>query len=105
MTSTIRFGRIAGIEIGAHWTWLMVVALVVWSLAVSVFPAENPDLTPGTYLLMALVASLLFFASLLAHELGHAVQARRDGVLRAGSSIPPAISSWRTAASSSESLK
>lgn len=80
MTSTIRFGRIAGIEIGAHWTWLMVVALVVWSLAVSVFPAENPDLTPGTYLLMALVASLLFFASLLAHELGHAVQARRDGV-------------------------
>jgi Zn-dependent protease/CBS domain-containing protein len=81
MTSTIRFGRIAGIEIGAHWTWLMVVALVVWSLAVSVFPAENPDLSPAAYLLMALVAALLFFASLLAHELGHAVQARRDGVV------------------------
>jgi Zn-dependent protease len=80
MTSTIRFGRIAGIEIGAHWTWLMVVALVVWSLAVSVFPAQNPDLAPAAYVLMALVAALLFFASLLAHELGHALQARRDGV-------------------------
>ncbi|MGZ6671246.1 MAG: site-2 protease family protein [Solirubrobacteraceae bacterium] len=81
MASTIRFGRMAGIEIGAHWTWPMVVALVVWSLAVSVFPGENPDLSPAAYLLMALVAALLFFASLLAHELGHAVQARRDGVV------------------------
>lgn len=80
MSSTIRFGRIAGIEIGAHWTWLMVVGLIVWSLAADVFPAANPDLAPAAYLAMALVAATLFFASLLAHELGHAVQARREGV-------------------------
>jgi len=80
MTSTLRFGRIAGIEVGAHWTWLLVVALVVWSLAAGVFPAENPGLAPGVYVAMAVVAAALFFASLLAHELGHAVQARRDGV-------------------------
>jgi Zn-dependent protease/CBS domain-containing protein len=84
MTSTIRFGRIAGIEIGAHWTWLLVVGLVVWSLAAGVFPDTNPGLEPATYLAMALVAAALFFASLLAHELGHALAARRDGVPIAG---------------------
>lgn len=80
MTSTFRFGRIAGIEIGAHWTWLLVVALVVWSLAATVFPATSPDLSSQTHVVMALAAAALFFASLLAHELGHALQARRDGV-------------------------
>jgi Zn-dependent protease/CBS domain-containing protein len=80
MTSTFRLGRVAGIEIGAHWSWLLVVALVVWSLADGVFPATNPGLADGTYLAMAAVAAVLFFASILLHELGHALQARRDGI-------------------------
>jgi len=80
MTSTIRFGRIAGIEVGAHWTWLLVVAMVVWSLAAAAFPETHPGLSAGVYLLMALCAAGLFFLSLLGHELGHAVVARRDGV-------------------------
>ena len=80
MTATFRLGRIAGIEIGAHWSWLLVVALVVWSLADGVFPDTNPGLADGTYLAMAIVATLLFFASILLHELGHAVQAQREGI-------------------------
>ena len=80
MTSSLRFGRVAGIEVGAHWTWLLVAALVVWSLAAGVFPQTNPGLGGVAYALMAVVAAALFFASLLAHELGHALQARRDGV-------------------------
>jgi len=80
MSSTFRIGRIAGIELGAHWSWLLVVALVVWSLADGVFPETNPGLDDGTYVAMAAVAALLFFASILLHELGHAVQARRDGI-------------------------
>jgi len=80
MTTSLRFGRVAGIEVGAHWTWLLVAALVVWSLAAGVFPSSNPGLGGGTYTLMAVIAAALFFASLLAHELGHALQARRDGV-------------------------
>jgi Zn-dependent protease len=80
MTSSVRFGRVAGIEVGAHWTWLLVAALVVWSLAAGVFPQANPGLGGTVYTLMAIVAAALFFASLLAHELGHALQARRDGV-------------------------
>ena len=80
MTSTFRFGRIAGIEIGAHWTWLLVVAMVVWSLAAAAFPDTNPGHGAGIYLLMAVSAATLFFLSLLGHELGHALVARRDGV-------------------------
>jgi hypothetical protein len=80
MTSTFRLGRISGIEIGAHWSWLLVAVLVVWSLADGVFPDTNPGLTDRTYLAMAIVASLLFFASILLHELGHAVQAQREGI-------------------------
>src|ERR1700754_58424 len=84
MTSTFRLGRIAGIEIGVNWSWLLVVALVVWSLAAGVFPATNPGLTDGAYLAMAIVASILFFASILLHELGHALEARRCGIAIGG---------------------
>ena len=77
---TIQLGRIAGIRIGINWSWLIVFALIVWSLAAAVFPSQNPGLSDGEYLTMAVVAAVLFFASLLLHELGHALQARRDGV-------------------------
>jgi Zn-dependent protease len=80
MSSTFRLGRIAGIEIGAHWSLLLVVALVVWSLADGVFPDTNPGLGDGTYFVMAIVAAVLFFASILLHELGHAIQAQREGI-------------------------
>jgi Zn-dependent protease/CBS domain-containing protein len=77
---SFEIGRIAGIRIGINWSWLVVFALITWSLATAVFPARTPGLSDGTYLGMALAAAVVFFASLLAHELGHAVQARRDGM-------------------------
>ena len=80
MTQSFRLGRLAGIDIGANWSWLLVVALILWSLASGVFPSSNPGLGDGTYLAMAAVAAALFFASLLAHEMGHALQARREGM-------------------------
>ena len=80
MNDTFRLGRIAGIPVGLNWTWLFVVALFVWSLAAAVFPSTNPGLGTATYVVMGVVSVLLFFGSLLLHELGHALQARRDGV-------------------------
>jgi Zn-dependent protease/CBS domain-containing protein len=77
---TFQLGRIAGIRISANWSWLIVFALIVWSLASAVFPSQNPGFSDGQYVAMALVAAALFFASLLLHELGHALQARREGV-------------------------
>ncbi len=80
MTTSIELGRIFGIRIGINWSWLVVFALIAWTLATGIFPATNPGLSDGTYLGMALVAAVLFFSSLLLHELGHALQARREGM-------------------------
>ena len=80
MTSSITLGRIAGIRIGIHWSWLVVFGLITWSLATAVFPDQNPGLGDSTYIAMALVAAVLFFTSLLLHELGHALRARREGM-------------------------
>jgi Zn-dependent protease/CBS domain-containing protein len=77
---TFQLGRIAGIRIGVNWSWLIVFALIVWSLAAAVFPSQNPGFSDGEYVALAVAAALLFFASLLLHELGHALQARREGV-------------------------
>ena len=80
MNPTIQLGRIAGIRIGVNWSWLIVFALIVWSLAAAVFPSQNPGFSDAGYVAMGVAAALLFFASLLLHELGHALQARREGV-------------------------
>ena len=80
MTDSFRLGRIAGVEVGFNWSLLVIFALLVWSLRSAVFPDQNPGLADGTYLAMAVAATLLFFASILLHELGHAVQAQREGM-------------------------
>lgn len=72
--------RIAGIRISINWSWLIVFAIVVWSLVADVFPAENPGLSNATYAVMGVVAALVFFLSILLHELGHALVARRNGM-------------------------
>jgi Zn-dependent protease len=80
MRQVIPFGKIAGIPIGASWTWLPVVVLVISNYATDIFPNSNPGLSDGTYLAMAVALGLLFFAGLLLHELGHAFVARRNGM-------------------------
>ena len=80
MRDSITIGRIAGISVGVNWSWLIVFALIAWTLATSIFPSTNPDLRDGAYVAMALIAAVLFFTSLLLHEYGHALQARRDGM-------------------------
>jgi Zn-dependent protease len=80
VNASLSLGRIAGIRIGVNWSWLIAFALIAWSLAVTVFPSQNPGLSDAAYLAMALVATVLFFVSLLAHELGHAFTARREGM-------------------------
>jgi Zn-dependent protease/predicted transcriptional regulator len=80
MKDTFRIGRIAGVEIGVNWSWIIVFVLIVWTLAAGIFPAEEPGLSDAAYLVMAAVAAVLFFTSLLLHEFGHAVRARREGM-------------------------
>src|SRR4029453_2956895 len=68
------------IRISIHWSWVVVFALITWTLADSVFPSQNPGLSDGAYLAMALFAPVPFFPPLLLPQLGHALQARREGV-------------------------
>lgn len=80
MQSSIPLGRIAGIPVSANWSLVPLLALLVWQLAEVVFPATNPGLGSGTYLLMGTAGAIVFAVSILAHEFGHAVQARREGM-------------------------
>jgi Zn-dependent protease/predicted transcriptional regulator len=80
VTTSIELGRIFGIRIGINWSWLVVFALISWTLAAGVFPETNPGLSDGAYIAMAIVAAVLFFVSLLLHELGHAFEAQREGM-------------------------
>lgn len=78
MRPTIRLGRVAGIEIGIHWSLLVIGALLVTSLAGGMLPEIQPD-AGGDYWAAAILATLLFFASILAHELAHSLVAIRRG--------------------------
>jgi Zn-dependent protease len=80
VSPSLTLGRIAGIRIGVHWSWLVVFGLMVWSLSETVFPRQNPGLSEADYRAMAVTAAVLLFVSLLLHELGHAVEARREGM-------------------------
>jgi len=80
MHESIRFGRIAGIAVGINWSVLVIAALVTWGLADETLPTSYPGHPPAAYWSVATVASVVFFASLLAHELGHSIVARRHGV-------------------------
>jgi Zn-dependent protease/CBS domain-containing protein len=80
VTATIRLGRIGGVQVGLHWSVLGIVLILVGGLGWVRWPLLLPGYPPVMYLLAALVAALLFVASLLAHELAHALVAERLGV-------------------------
>jgi Zn-dependent protease len=80
MTASLRLGRIAGIPVGASWSVLLIAALFAWSLAGSILPGLAPGLATSAYWLAGAVATGLFLGSLLAHEVGHALVARRAGL-------------------------
>ena len=80
MGASVRLGRVAGIEVGLHWSLAVVFAFIVWTLATQVLPLVVPDQPQPAYWLASSIAGLLFYVSLLGHEMGHALVARRLGV-------------------------
>lgn len=77
---SLRVGRAFGIPIYVHFSWIVIFGLITWTLAAGYFPAHYPDLATASYWAQGLVASLLFFVSILLHELGHSVVALRAGI-------------------------
>ena len=76
----IPLGRLLGVSIRLHYSWFIIFALVTWALATSYFPATYPDWNQATYWGIGLATSLLFFGSVLAHELSHSVVAQAAGI-------------------------
>jgi Zn-dependent protease/predicted transcriptional regulator len=78
--SRIRVGRIGGIQINLDYSWLFIFVLVLWSLSAGYFPQIYPQQTAQTYWIAGIVATFLFFSSILAHELCHSYVAIRSGI-------------------------
>jgi len=80
MNSGFRAARLFGIDIYIDWSWLLIFLLVTWNLAAAVFPNVHPNWSPVLNLALAVAASLLFFGSVLAHELAHSIVAKWRGL-------------------------
>ncbi len=80
MDSSIRLGKIFGIPIGLHISWFLIFGLLTWSLAGGYFPQAYPEIPALAHLLLAVITSVLFFGSVLAHELGHSIVALREKI-------------------------
>ena len=72
-----QIGRVCGIPIHVHSSWLFVFFFVTWSLATGYLPDMLPGLSEPRYWAMGGVAALLLFLSVLLHELGHSLVALR----------------------------
>ena len=74
MRSQIKLGSIFGIKIGLHYSWFLIALLIVFSLS-SQFHATNPEWGDGVIMTMAIGTAILFFVSLVLHELAHSLVA------------------------------
>lgn len=80
MRGTIKVARLMGIEVGLHFSWFAIFAVVLWSLGAVYFPARFPAWETGSLWVAAGLATFLFFASVLVHELAHSAAARSLGM-------------------------
>jgi Zn-dependent protease len=79
MKAQIKLGRIFGVEIGLHYSWFLIAVLITLSLAQQ-FQLTNAAWSAGLRWGLALITAVLFFASIVAHELSHALVAKARGL-------------------------
>lgn len=78
MRNSFKLTTIFNIPVEINVSWFIILGLIVFTLAQGYFPMTNPELSEGAHWFMAIIAALLLFASLLAHELSHSVVAKRN---------------------------
>lgn len=74
--TSIRLGRLAGIEIGINYSLLLIAALVTYQLSAIVLPSRAPGFSDTAYIYGGILGALLFFGSILWHEMAHALMAK-----------------------------
>jgi Zn-dependent protease len=79
LRSQIKLGRISGIEIGLHYSWLIIALLISFSLAAH-FHSVRPDWSAGITWIASIFTSIFFFITLLLHELAHSIVAKSRGL-------------------------
>ena len=80
MGNAFNLGKFFGIQFRLHYTWFIIFILITTSLSWQVFPISYPDWPLVLYWVMGLITSLLFFASVVAHELAHSLVGRANGI-------------------------
>jgi len=103
----IPLGRIFGIPIGLDYSWFLIFALITWMLATSYYPDEFANWSTPLYWIMGALTAILFFGSVVLHELGHSVVAMRykipvrsitlfifGGIAQIGSEPPSALAEF-----------
>lgn len=80
MDAHVKLGRIFGVSVGLHWSWFLIFLIVTWSLALGIFERQMPGLSSTVYWSLGTVTSILLFASVLAHEFGHALVSIRNHI-------------------------
>ena len=80
MNSSFKIGRVSGIEIGVHPTWLIAFAFIAWTLAGSFYPSTFHEWSQVQYWVAGVLTSLVLFASVLVHELAHSLVAQKLGL-------------------------
>jgi Zn-dependent protease len=76
----IPLGRFFGISVRLHWSWFLIFALVTWLLGAYYFPDRYPHWSTTTHWITGVGTSILFFSSVLAHELAHSLVAKAAGI-------------------------
>lgn len=77
--ASVRIGSVKGIRIGIHYTWIVIFLLLSTTLY-TVFHTDHPEWATGTSLVTAVATALLFFGSIVLHELGHSLVALARGI-------------------------
>jgi Zn-dependent protease/predicted transcriptional regulator len=80
MRNGFGLGRVAGVRVGVDWSVLAIFLLITIGLGAGQFPDAYPGRSAAAYTAAALIAGVVFLASLLAHEIAHAVVAQRCGL-------------------------
>ena len=80
MSGTFALGRLFGVVVRIHFSWLFIFALIAWSLASSWLPSQYAGWSRGQYWAVGVIGSALLFVCVLIHELSHSLEAiRRAG--------------------------